>query len=402
MAGMALGSVLAARYGDVPKRAARAYAALELLVASFGLALVYVLPGLGAQLAPLAGRLGDAPALLSAMRLVSAFLLLLVPSIAIGATLPLAMRAVSTDASGFGRHLGLLYGLNTAGAVLGVLAGELLLVGALGIRGSALVAATCSVLAAAIAWLLPAQVPGHGQATVAAGAGGTVADTALTAPSRSPGVASRLLAASFASGLLLLALEVVWLRLLTLFLNDTPLAFAVVLAAVLVGIASGSALAGVALARSRAAAYAPLVAYAAGLFGFLGYLGYPSALQRYLTFDQALGAVFAVCAPLVLLACGKSATATRGPPAGSRSPTRSAVRSEPGSRASCSCRASAWSSRSSVSCSATARSASCSPALASCRSAFVWARSAHSWSRLRSFRSAWCRTSWSRPRRAAG
>jgi spermidine synthase len=244
-----------------------------------------LLPGIGRQLAPLAEQLGDLPAWLHALRFVLAFSLLLVPSTAIGATLPLALRAISTDAPSFGRHLGVLYGLNTAGAVAGVLASELWVIEALGIRGGALVAASCSVLAAVLAFLVPAPDVSEAQA----------------ARRGASGVGTRLLVASFASGLLLLALEMVWLRLLMLFLNDTPLAFAVVLATVLVGIALGSVLgAGLQARWPSAPHYAPLLSYAAGLLGFAGYLSYPSFLQRYLTFDQAPFTVFLVCAPLVL------------------------------------------------------------------------------------------------------
>src|SRR5580658_10235282 len=53
MAGLGVGSGLAARHGDSLERPLRAYAALELAVAASGLLLVHLLPVLEEGLAPL-------------------------------------------------------------------------------------------------------------------------------------------------------------------------------------------------------------------------------------------------------------------------------------------------------------------------------------------------------------
>ncbi|HMI94242.1 MAG TPA: hypothetical protein VK509_22880, partial [Polyangiales bacterium] len=296
MAGMALGNGLCARVGDRVRNPARAYAALELVVAITGLGLVYLLPELSAWLAPAAGRLLDQPALLHTLRLVLAFALMVVPSAAMGATLPLLVRALATRDANYGRALGLLYGANTLGAVIGLVATESMLLAARGVRGTALIAALLSVLAAGIAWLLGGTAvdaePGAAEAVPEPAA--DLAD----APSSSP---QRLLLAAFGAGLLLLALEVVWVRLLVLFLNDTPIAFAVVLAVVLFGIALGGLGASVWAGRStRAADHAGLVAFAAGAFGVLGYRAYPWALERFFTLDQSAATIAQVAAPLVL------------------------------------------------------------------------------------------------------
>ena len=54
----------------------------------------------------------------------------------------------------FGRAIGLLYGCNTLGAVVGALIGEAYLVAAFGIRGTSVAAAAASCIAAAIALLV--------------------------------------------------------------------------------------------------------------------------------------------------------------------------------------------------------------------------------------------------------
>src|SRR5207342_1012620 len=82
-----------------------------------------------------------------------AFLLLLVPTSAMGAALPVLVSLVSrTDR--LGHHLGRLYGWNTIGAVVGVIGAELVFIATWGISGTAVIAGIGNVLAAAGALVL--------------------------------------------------------------------------------------------------------------------------------------------------------------------------------------------------------------------------------------------------------
>ncbi len=224
MGGLALGNFVAARYGERFGHPVRAYAVLEAVIAVTGVGLVYLLPRMGPALAALLGPLQDQPGLLNTLRLVTAFALLLVPSSAMGATLPLLTRALAARDACFGRVLGRLYGWNTLGAVAGVAVAEWVLIGALGVRGSALAAGGLNGLAAL------------GAIAVARG---------TRDPAPSPdwvGLAQGrawLLAAAVA-GFSLLALEVIWFRFLSLFVSAETESFAVMLAVVLAGIALGA------------------------------------------------------------------------------------------------------------------------------------------------------------------
>src|SRR5262249_27172516 len=122
MAGLAFGGWLAARFGDAVRDALRAYAKLELVGAIAGVLLSSLLPSVHALLAPLAAALDARPGVLHALRFLLAFALLLVPTTAIGMTLPLLVRAGLQRDRNFGRVLGLLYGVNTLGALLGAVA----------------------------------------------------------------------------------------------------------------------------------------------------------------------------------------------------------------------------------------------------------------------------------------
>jgi spermidine synthase len=160
-----------------------------------------------------------------------------------------------------------------------------------GIRGSALCAGALNLAAAVVALLLTRGASAHPQPRSA-----PAPEPAVRRFARTPW-----LAAGFIGGFTLLALEVIWLRFLSLFLNDTPLAFAVVLALVLAGISLGSLIASVwASVSERAAERAWLVAYAAGLLGLAGYVIYPRFLQGALSAYPQAPEIAALAAPLVM------------------------------------------------------------------------------------------------------
>lgn len=294
MTGMAIGNALAARFGDRLRNGLLAYAGLEVVVALVGTALVYWMPSFGAAFARVAQPLGSQPALLSLLRFSGAFGLLLLPSLAMGLTLPLLVRVVSAWDGNFGRVLGVLYGANTLGAMLGAATCEIWLIDRFGIRGSALFACALNLAAALLALFVARTRDPGGVAALASQ--GTPSSSAATS-----GSDAGLLTAGFLAGLLLLCLEVVWLRFLTLFLNDTPLAFALVLALVLAGIALGSLLASLwSSVYPRAFEHAYVVAYAGGLLGFAGYLLSPMLLQGSFPAYQSASTILRLGAPLVM------------------------------------------------------------------------------------------------------
>ncbi len=253
MAGLAIGNVLSTRFRGEPLRV---YAALEITIGICGLLLVIILPLLSSALAPLFRHLLDST-LLNAARLICAFVLLLIPAIGMGATLPTLVSALSRHDANFGRVLGLLYGSNTIGAVAGALAGELLLIRIFGVQGTGVFAAACSIVAGVSAFSLRSVGP---------------PPSAAAAEGRCP---PRLLLAAASSGFALLALEVIWFRFVIFFVMSTSVAFAVMLAIVLAGIGIGALLASAIWNRfPNADAHAPAVAAAAAATLVLCYSGF--------------------------------------------------------------------------------------------------------------------------------
>lgn len=294
MGGLATGNALAAALGPRVRRLLVAYAGLEVVIAVTGVGLVAGLPVLTPVLAPLLGPLNDDAWVLNAVRTGTAFALMLVPSAAMGATLPLLTRALFLDDPRFGSVLGRLYGWNTLGAVAGALLGDALWIGWWGIQGSAFAAAGMNALAAAVAIGVTRRrrvVPG-----IAA------EPPCGPAPGRTPARALRILASTFLAGAALLALEVVWFRFLLLSVSGTSLAFAVMLATVLAGIGMGGLVGARWLGRRpEAFRQAPVAALLGGIACVASYAFF-DALPRSFGSRSALTAweTLEVAAPLLL------------------------------------------------------------------------------------------------------
>jgi spermidine synthase len=221
MLGMALGGVLAARWAQRVRRPAHAFAAAEATVAVAGTLLVWGLPELEALVGGWLALLVEHSGLLAAMRLALSLAALLVPTTAMGMTLAFGVRMLAhRDTT---RALGILYAANTFGACIAPLVAEYQLIAAIGLRGTALVAASLNALAAVIALRQSAAPVAPLPAVVAPAAD-------------SP---RRLLAAAAIAGALALGLEVIWFRVLLLYAPGTDSAFALMLAIMLFGIALG-------------------------------------------------------------------------------------------------------------------------------------------------------------------
>jgi spermidine synthase len=280
MAGLALGNALAASSRIRRWRPLYFYAVLEVLVAFFGCTVVFGLPVVGDLMRPVWQMLWNYQPTLLGLRFVVSFLILLVPTTAMGLTLPVLIEDPLLRETEFGRAIGFLYGSNTLGAMFGAILGEAYLIGAFGLYGTGLAAAAAVCVAAAIAL-----------AVARFGAARNVADFKGAVPSerskfplsfdasyRPP---SRLLFVSFGTGLVLLALELIWFRFLRLYVVSSPTAFAIMLALVLAGIGLGSVAAGAINHRStRLHQLVPVLLLLAAVAVLLSYLFFPGEAVR--------------------------------------------------------------------------------------------------------------------------
>ena len=93
-------------------------------------------------------------AALTTARATMSFLVLLVPTLMMGASLPLIIRSSMFRGGTLGSRVGLLYGTNTTGAILGTLAAGLYLIPTVGIAKTFQTAALMNVSAGVIAVLM--------------------------------------------------------------------------------------------------------------------------------------------------------------------------------------------------------------------------------------------------------
>ena len=191
MGGLAIGSALAGRWANRVKRPVLAYGLLEVGVA-VGALLIPV--GLNAVEAARLAVLGGQPELPSAGGLLEiaadstlAFVLIAIPTICMGATLPLLARHVArdsaTEASG---RVGLLYAINTFGAVLGTLVAAFALLPALGLWQTTLVGVVVNGVVFGLAVLVERVAGGAANGSVDAAGQAPLPDP-LSSGEREPG-----------------------------------------------------------------------------------------------------------------------------------------------------------------------------------------------------------------------
>jgi spermidine synthase len=249
MAGLALGSFYFGRRADAQARPLRTYAYLEAGIGIFALIFPIILILLNGVYVAIHRQIHAAFYPLSLIRFILSFLVLLVPTTLMGATLPMISKFFVSRFEKLSWDVGRLYSLNTFGAVVGTIAAGFFLVKWFGVHWTLRLSAVINLIIAGIAMLLDKQWVSRAadyQTTLMSGASGRNVgngqDTSsLPSAFRLPPSAFRLALWAFAvSGFCALAYEVLWTRILVFFLGSTTYAFATMLSAFLFGIAAGS------------------------------------------------------------------------------------------------------------------------------------------------------------------
>ncbi|MEP7053363.1 MAG: MnmC family methyltransferase [Pseudomonadota bacterium] len=223
--GLALGSLSLGARVEKSARPARWYAACELVIALWGLLLVFAIPHFSATLLHLTG-VQPTPAWQWAAAFFGTFLLLLPSTAAMGATLPALERITSRlQKHDEVRSIAALYAGNTFGAVLGVLGTAFWLIPAWGLARTAIACVALNVLCAATALLVFPQA----------------AESAPPATANTRPPKRDLLARLALTGFLGIGYEVRVVRVLSQVSEDTVYTFAMLLAVYLLGTAAGAA-----------------------------------------------------------------------------------------------------------------------------------------------------------------
>ncbi len=263
MAGLALGGFWGGRRSERVhdwRQALSVYARLEAGIGLSALVFPYLMAVVEPLHTTLAAATGESPWLASLVRLLFFFFLLLPPTFLMGAIFPVIGGAFAQEGRHTGRDAALIYGVNTLGGTMGVLAAGFFLIQWLGSRVTLYTAGGLSLaLALLTAW---AARSGRGRHAAIDGLLASPAADPVDGPlmpKTAVGLRQALAGAALA-GFCGLAYEVLWTRLLVLVLQNSVYAFSLILAGFLSGIAAGSLLAALLLRRG----WPPLV-----LFGIL-------------------------------------------------------------------------------------------------------------------------------------
>jgi predicted membrane-bound spermidine synthase len=242
MGGLAAGSALFGRRADRAASPVRLYALLELAIGLYGFALPAIIRGCGAAFTAL-GSLApeEAGTVRMLLRLGLAAGSVLVPSVLMGATLPVLARHAVRSVGETGARVAELYTANTFGAVAGAALGGFVLLERFGVDRTIFIASAAALAVGAFIWLA------LGRDAVLRTAGAMPAATPA-APAPAGGQAA--LFALVASGFAALLYEIVMVRVVGISLGSSTYAFTIMLVAFIVGVGVGS-LAGSRLGRAR-------------------------------------------------------------------------------------------------------------------------------------------------------
>jgi spermidine synthase len=228
LAGLGIGALIGAAVAARLRRALLVYGLLEIIVG--GLALL--MPLAFDVIATLfrSAYLSLSPVQVELIRFGLAFLALAPVTLLMGMSLPVLTRHLVRENPDVGGRIARLYGLNTLGAVLGSIVSGYILIELLGLRGTTLVAVVLNLCA------------GGGAILISRSFGRAEIETAPRAERPPPlhGRQRLMLTVTFISGLVSLALEVLWTRMMLQATGSSIYVFIAVVAVFLIGIAGGS------------------------------------------------------------------------------------------------------------------------------------------------------------------
>ncbi len=238
--GLAAGSYLAGRYHDKISNPLWVYGKLEGLIGLYSAGLVYVLFHLQ-DLMVLIYPGGSLSVFSHLIKFVLVFFLLILPTLAMGATLPLLVKAFQTRARREDQaSVSLLYGVNTFGAVAGAFLSGFFLIPTLGVELTNHVAVLGNLVLLGIAYFLRKQFVSQ----VVTPAEASPAPVSLSTEKASFWQNRKLpyLLMSGVAGFATLAAEVVWSKYLGIFMGTNIYGLSLILSLFLFGIALGSLL----------------------------------------------------------------------------------------------------------------------------------------------------------------
>lgn len=219
--GLSAGSRLCVRWPILFRSPLRSYGLAEIGVGIFALLFPAIYSGFRIPFSWVFNLVGPQTIVYNLLTFLLAFLVLAVPTSLMGATLPLLSDVLIGDEK-VSEKTGLLYGMNTAGAVAGIIVSAFILIPTLGLHATILVGVCLNLLVGVTCFL----------------AGKGEKQNPVFETTKAP--ADPFLSYYAFSGFLAIGYEVLWTRILVLHLGSSVYAYAIMLSIFLLGISLGS------------------------------------------------------------------------------------------------------------------------------------------------------------------
>ncbi len=213
------------------KNELKAYALLELVIGISGLLLLYVLPNSKAAFALFGEPTIDFNTIRLVCNIILTVILLIVPTAAMGATLPLLVGYFSKKERKFRKITAQFYSINALGGAIASLITGFFLIKYFGVNQSILLAVGLNIIIGIVAFGLSTNDKTEDISPK------EQLDEKYKIPHNTKGY---YLTAAFLTGFLSIAYEVLWIRCLSYLLNSSTYTFSIVLGIFLFGIAVGS------------------------------------------------------------------------------------------------------------------------------------------------------------------
>jgi len=260
MGGLALGSFLAGRFIDKIKDPLRTYGILEGGIGAYALLLPLFIAGTEPLFRIIYQGINPSFYTFGLLRFFVCGTLLLVPTTLMGATLPVLSQYFVAGPTNLGRSVGLLYGVNTFGAVLGCALAGFVLIPALGVTGTIYGAALLNLaICAGVLKLAKNPVPRKEPSGVKEKIKGKIQkklqkkqqkqqmqrqtqkqSAQEIIPQIRPAVVRVVMIGIGLSGLAAMIYQIAWTRVLLLSIGSSVYAFSLIVTAFICGLALGS------------------------------------------------------------------------------------------------------------------------------------------------------------------
>jgi spermidine synthase len=272
MGGLAFGAFLVRKKADAIKNKLFVYGIIELFVAFFALLAPVFLKGMDSAYVFLFQSFAPSPLVVLALQIIVSMIILAFPTILMGTTLPILASLVVRKAADTGWETGILYAVNTFGALAGVGATGFVFIRLFGVYPAYFIGAGVNVIIGIVSIIASRYY--SGDSTESAPQSAPVEDR-----SRKKRLRAAVFIWLFIMGFVALGYEIVWIRTVVHLLKAEIYTFSSVLCVYLFGYAAGVFAGGILVKKtSRPLDLFCLVAPLVGLCGII----YLPALTRIL------------------------------------------------------------------------------------------------------------------------